>query len=476
MKECLYILLPVHNRCEITKLFIDCLVAQTYRNFHLVLIDDGSTDGTEQMVREKIDNLTVIKGEGNWWWAGSLQQGYDWLKKREINDSDPVLIINDDVIIEKDFLAKGRALTSADKQSILLAQFRFSADSQPIETGINADLKHLSFANASSPEEINCLSTRGIFLKWADFLIIGGFHPRLLPHYWSDYEFTIRANRKGYKCLTSPELSLLPMPQECGRQELDYSSFLSLLTSLFSTKSIPNPIHKSFFILLACPVKWWPRNFFRIFFETKKIILSYPRQKLKKTLAIFRIKKEIRNFEGEYKVVIGAGGTKYPGWISTDYPALDITDPDSMSKYFDRDSIKAILSEHLFEHLTLQQAESALEICREYLAPGGYLRIAVPDGFHPSKEYIDNVKPGGLGTGSDGHKILYNHTTITELIRKAGLKVELLEWYDCDGEFNLVDWQPETGMVRGSSRYDPRNSDSKFNYTSLIVDAINLNP
>ena len=473
MKECLYILLPVHNRCEITKKFIDCLVAQTYQNFHLVLIDDGSIDGTEQMVREKIDNLTVLKGNGSWWWAGCLQQGYDWLKENKINDSDTILIINDDVIIEKDFLAKGKSLLSAGNQSILLAQFRFSADSQPIETGIDADLKHLSFANASSPEKINCLSTRGIFLKWSDFLIIGGFHPRLLPHYWSDYEFTIRANRKGYKCLTSPEISLLPMLQESGRQDLDYSSFFSLLSSLFSTKSIPNPVHKISFIFLACPVKWWPRNFFRIFFETTKIILSYPLRELKERLAILSIKKEIRNYKGEYKVVMGAGETKYPGWITTDYPALDITEPESMSKYFDRDSIKAILSEHVFEHLTLQQAESALEICREYLSPGGYVRIAVPDGLHPSKKYIDNVKPGGSGAGSDDHKILYNHTTITELIRKAGFKVKLLEWYDCDGEFNFVDWQPETGMVRRSSRYDPRNSDSELNYTSLIVDAIN---
>ncbi len=472
MKECLYILLPVHNRCEITKLFIDCLNAQSYRNFHLVLIDDGSTDGTEQMVRKKIDNLTVLKGNGSWWWAGSLQQGYDWLKKREINDSDTILIINDDVIIEKDFLAKGKSLLSSGNQSILLAQFRFSADAQPIETGIDADLKHLSFASASSPEKINCLSTRGIFLKWGDFLNIGGFHPRLLPHYWSDYEFTIRANRKGYKCLTSIEVSLLPMLQESGRQDLDYSSFFNLLSSLFSTKSIPNPLYKTSFILLACPVKWWPRNFFRIFFETTEIFLSYPLQELKKRLAILRIKKEIRGCRGEYKVVMGAGETKYPGWITTDYPALDITDPDSMSKYFDQNSIKAILSEHVFEHLTLHQAESTLEICKKYLSPGGYLRIAVPDGFHPSKKYIDNVKPGGSGAGSDDHKILYNHTTITELIRNAGFKVKLLEWHDCDGEFNFVDWQPETGMIRRSSRYDPRNSNSELNYTSLIVDAI----
>ena len=77
MKKCIYILLPVHNRREITRDFIDCLVAQTWQNYHLVLIDDGSTDGTDQMVREQVENLTVIRGKGEWWWAGCLQQGFD---------------------------------------------------------------------------------------------------------------------------------------------------------------------------------------------------------------------------------------------------------------------------------------------------------------------------------------------------------------------------------------------------------------
>ena len=44
MKPCLYILLPVHNRREITRDFIDYLEAQTWQNYHLVLIDDESTD------------------------------------------------------------------------------------------------------------------------------------------------------------------------------------------------------------------------------------------------------------------------------------------------------------------------------------------------------------------------------------------------------------------------------------------------
>ena len=94
--EKIYVFLPVHNRRETTERFIQCLKMQSYQNYHLVLIDDGSTDGTEEMVRSQIEPLTVIKGRGDWWWAGALQQGYEWLRSEARKPSDVVLIINDD--------------------------------------------------------------------------------------------------------------------------------------------------------------------------------------------------------------------------------------------------------------------------------------------------------------------------------------------------------------------------------------------
>lgn len=63
--------------------------------------------------------------------------------------------------------------------------------------GVYADLKKLTFRQAKTKDEINCLSTRGLFLRVKDFKKIGGFYPKLLPHYLSDYEFTIRAYKKS---------------------------------------------------------------------------------------------------------------------------------------------------------------------------------------------------------------------------------------------------------------------------------------
>ena len=69
----IYIILPVHNRKVTTEKFIKSLVAQTYKEFKLILVDDGSTDGTDKMVLSYIPDGIILKGDGNLWWAGGLQ-------------------------------------------------------------------------------------------------------------------------------------------------------------------------------------------------------------------------------------------------------------------------------------------------------------------------------------------------------------------------------------------------------------------
>jgi predicted SAM-dependent methyltransferase len=102
------------------------------------------------------------------------------------------------------------------------------------------------------------------------------------------------------------------------------------------------------------------------------------------------------------------------------------------------------------------------------------LRVAVPDGFCPDEKYLDYVRPGGTGAGSDDHKYLYNHLTFAELFLKAGFRIKLLEYYDSKGKFHFVDWNPEDGKIRRSRRFDKRNKDGVLKYTSVILDAYKI--
>jgi predicted SAM-dependent methyltransferase len=198
--------------------------------------------------------------------------------------------------------------------------------------------------------------------------------------------------------------------------------------------------------------------------------------KIKNRIDIFLRKREIKKLalKSPCKIIVGSGGTDGDGWIPTEVWHLDLLKKSDWNNLFRTDSIDAILSEHVWEHLTESDGLIAIQNCYTFLKTNGYLRIAVPDGYHPSKDYIDYVKPGGHGSGADDHKVLYTHVTLSQLLESAGFSVKKLEYFDENGVFHFEEWDKETGMISRSSRYDERNLENNLSYTSLIIDGIKL--
>jgi predicted SAM-dependent methyltransferase len=465
VSEAIYIMLPVHNRRDITRRFIECLKIQTYQKYHLILIDDGSSDGTAEMVRENISSLTFITGTGNWWWAGSLQQGYQWLKRQNIPATDLVLIINDDTEFEADFLQNAICYLRSRERTLLLAWCYCRESGRLLDAGVHVNWSRFSFEQATTPSEINCLSTRGLFMRVSDFFAIGGFYPRFLPHYASDYEFTIRARRQGMQLVSDATCWLRVDQGTTGFHKLSSGSLRNFGKIIFSNRSVENPFMWSAFIILCCPWRyklinlfraWW--NFFGTIYQTIRFWI------IDRKIMLGRLRKPLR-------VVLGAGVRGQKGWLSTDINHLNILLNEDWQRYFRGNSIDALLAEHLWEHLSEEDASAAASNCFTYLKQGGYLRIAVPDGFHPSSEYIDAVKPMGSGFGSKDHKVLFTYISLSRLFESAGFDVELLEYFDESGDFHQKEWDPNAGFVARSMNYDLRNRDGSLSFTSIILDA-----
>lgn len=184
----------------------------------------------------------------------------------------------------------------------------------------------------------------------------------------------------------------------------------------------------------------------------------------------YRLKRQSQT--SPLRIVIGASGIVDGGWIGTDVEYLNLLVPSHWEQYFREDSLDAILAEHVWEHLTPADGVRAAKQCYQYLKPGGYLRVAVPDGLHPDPQYIDWVKIGGTGIGADDHKALYTYETFSRVFQEAGFRVELLEYWDANGKFHDVPWDTSKGLIHRSKRFDERNAGGQLNYTSIIIDAV----
>jgi GT2 family glycosyltransferase len=248
-----YVIAPVHDRRAVTERFVRCLIDQTDQRFHLVLVDDGSRDGTADMVTALIPATTVIRGTGRWWWAGSLQQARRWLLRQPSSPGDIVLIANDDTTFEPDFLAKARSVMRRSGRALLLAEPHSAQSGRALSLGMRIEWPRLRFTPTWRLDEVDCFPTRGLFLHRVDFESLGGFHTVLLPHYLSDYEYTIRAARRGFAFRTDPAVRLVMDEATTGIRKSDYRSGWGYLRTNLTIKSSGNPIYWSTFVILAAP-------------------------------------------------------------------------------------------------------------------------------------------------------------------------------------------------------------------------------
>ena len=178
------------------------------------------------------------------------------------------------------------------------------------------------------------------------------------------------------------------------------------------------------------------------------------------------------------KLVIGAGTyNNNPGWLHTQMEEINLLDEGTWNLRFERNSISAILAEHVWEHLTYEEGIEAAKICYSFLKPSGYIRCAVPDAFFKNDIYQHMVKIGGPGPKDHpaaSHKIVHNYKTLSTMFQAAGYVVTLLEYCDEEGNFHQNEWKGTDGVIFRSKKYDPRNQGEELVFPSLIIDAKKL--
>lgn len=250
----IHIITACHNRIKTTSAFIDCLDEQSYENTHLILVDDGCTDGTAQMVREKMPDATIISGDGNLYWGGALHEAYKWILEQQLPDDDVVFFSNDDNIFEKTYLEDSLEHLKGNP-GCLIAGNAFSIQTGKHEDGVSDyNFKNGDIELLGTESEGNLTDTRALMMWVKDLKKIGGFHPILLPHYLSDYEFVLRAYKKGYKMRTFDNLRYGYDTKLTGIKNLKKMT----LKQLFSKRCPYNPIYKFNFLFMVTPLKWLP--------------------------------------------------------------------------------------------------------------------------------------------------------------------------------------------------------------------------
>ena len=205
-----FVLIPAHNNKREVLAVLRCLHDQSYRDLKIILVDDGSTDGTYESVIEEFPDTVVLKGGGNLWWTGANVMGVNHILS-EVGPDDFVLLLNNDLEIDVDYVSHLVDASIRNSRAIVGSTIIDANNPENIEAGVKLDA-HLNITTKANKQEIEAcefntdvdvLPGRGTLVPIEVFKKIGNFDVKRLPHYGADYEFMVRAKRAGYKLIVS---------------------------------------------------------------------------------------------------------------------------------------------------------------------------------------------------------------------------------------------------------------------------------
>lgn len=278
MDTLITIIIPTYNRKNHLKNILNQLCKQELDKdlkIEIIVVVDGSVDGTIEMLEQDYSSVHIIKGSGNWWFTKCINKGFEYGNKLS---TDFFLLLNDDVEIENNYISMlwYSYLALQDNNAILGSiSYAFSNKEKIIEAGSYHYNKFTGKYNRyfvtgtlvkpnklKGAHKVVELPARGTLIPHKIVEELNGYDERFVQ-YASDTDFCNTARKRGHLIYISYDAKIFCNEQLTSigsrfRNDtmLDYfKSYFSKFTSnSYYTKFLFIKKHYTFFEkLVVCP-------------------------------------------------------------------------------------------------------------------------------------------------------------------------------------------------------------------------------
>lgn len=277
------IVFSVFNNSSYTKQCLDKLFEIVDLNiFSIIVVNDGSTDGTNEILKLYDKKIYVLNGDGKFFWSKSMNIGLEYAFS--ILNSDFVTCWNNDILCRSDYFDNLINIVSKHniKNTLIGSKVFYLEPNDLIFTYgcyfnnlngkslFNGNLKYDSIEFAT-PLNVDWCGGMGLTIPKEAYKVVGNFDNYNFPQYKADSDFCLRAKYVEINLVCYPDLIIYNDVCNSGLGEYSQSlkDFLRSFTAINSTMNIINNIK---FIYKHCKGLF---GYFYFFYTLIKYIIKY---------------------------------------------------------------------------------------------------------------------------------------------------------------------------------------------------------
>lgn len=275
MTERVIIVVPIHNGADETLELLQSIVDSETPELEIIVVDDGSTDGSAAVIVEHFPSVTILTGDGGLWWAGATNLGVREALRRR---AEYVLTMNNDNVVDRGFLLPLLEAVRSEPRSIVTSKLLSSSEPGYVcsfggcidwlRGEIRDRTNRRDDLDFSSPARAGWVHASSTIYPSAVFREIGFFDNDSFPQYHGDADLSLRAARVGYSLLVEPRSVVYRRTAKSGGITLlDQGGFWNNVTSIRSIFYF-----KANYRLYAAHCRWRP---FQLFLLIRYIRLLY---------------------------------------------------------------------------------------------------------------------------------------------------------------------------------------------------------
>ena len=256
---------------------VESLKRLNYPNYHIVVVDNGSTDGSVSAFKAQYPDLTVIENGRNLGYAEGFNIGMRYAAQK---GADYFLILNNDTVIDRDALKEMVCVAEGDYQiGFVTGKVYFHDDPQRIQTvgkyqdpislvrGGNVGNNEIDEGQYDEVREYNFVDDVFLLVKRSVFEKVGGYDPAFFLMF-EESDWCARIHRAGFKILYTPKAKIWHKGnKEPGNKRSPIHQFYLARNQIpFVFRNASRRHFRRFLVTLLFSYKWpWaPRQSWRL--------------------------------------------------------------------------------------------------------------------------------------------------------------------------------------------------------------------